>query len=638
MAEPAPIYAQNVQLETFERLVYARRYEEAMSALSDSIIFIKNGGGIAFHGQTQLTPDHLFTRFASAIGIMFADPAFKLSYPWFLRLVGDHATLHGIFRASSFGNMDYLLAQVGTRGGADGSQLNFTGDQAIPKMLVCWSLESEIDLDFDTMAKVAPQYAVAALLGLLAIGGVHTQRAYDRKKALMGKRHILEAAPFEESLIFAVGDTYMHCSYVDGPDKHEVKKVLNRQLRALVSSKTEIKESHERRPTIVVPVEWFGSSHAMYRCYAHAIRQLRKRFRLVGIVRAGEVDEAGRAEFDKVVEVSPTTPIRELARAVNDENPDIIYYPSIGMASWWVALSNFRLAPIQIMTPGHPATTHSDVMDYMVSEGALFGDEAQYSETCVHLPRGGARFMPRAGTDWSKVVRPDDGVVRVAVPASVMKLAPPFLAALQNIVLRAGIPVQVHFFPNQVGTSHHLVTRDLESWVPNCVVHPRMEYQPYIEALGQCDVALATFPFGGTNSLIDCFLLGIPVITLEGTQIHDRNDAYLLRRLLGGAAEGLIAQTVEEFEEKALHAITEGMVMTLEPGAVEAEFFGDGPPEVADAWLNAFLDIYGGKYGKKGAVAGNAGGDNGRAGGQSDVGGYASELGQPVGSLGDSGD
>ena len=33
--------------------------------------------------------------------------------------------------------------------------------------------------------------------------------------------------------------------------------------------------------------------------------------------------------------------VREIA-------PDVIYYPSVGMATWWVAISNLRLAPIQV--------------------------------------------------------------------------------------------------------------------------------------------------------------------------------------------------------------------------------------------------------------------------------------------------
>ena len=38
----------------------------------------------------------------------------------------------------------------------------------------------------------------------------------------------------------------------------------------------------------------------------------------------------------------------------------VLYMPSVGMNPITVYISNIRLAPIQVIALGHPATTHSD--------------------------------------------------------------------------------------------------------------------------------------------------------------------------------------------------------------------------------------------------------------------------------------
>ena len=206
-------------------------------------------------------------------------------------------------------------------------------------------------------------------------------------------------------LVFGAGllcaaDCYMHCSYVDEPDKHEIKRVINQKMIEVVRGLINVEECTRKtvrkdRPTILMPLEWFGSHHAMFRCYTPAILELKQRFRVVALCRDSQedVNDEARAIFDKCVLLPPdTTTIDTVAKAINAEEPDILYYPSIGMSPWYVALSNFRLAPIQVMAPGHPATTMSKCIDYIVSDGDLFGDSQDYTEKLVPLPTGTTRY------------------------------------------------------------------------------------------------------------------------------------------------------------------------------------------------------------------------------------------------------
>lgn len=603
MTEPKDIAVEGVNLESFERAVYAcdgteQGFENIAIELLGIFGKIRKGGG--FQGQTDEVVLHLYTRLCGAITAFLTDPRSNLSPDGFARLCGEHAQLHALFRASAYGTMDHILAVLGTRDPANEEAITFTGN-VVMKLLLCWSLDSEVSINFEEVANTAPAHAAAAMLGMLSVGGTHSERAYERRLMLMRNRHLIDAVPLADALIQSAGDCYMHCSYTDAADKHEIKRVLNRKLREIVSASFKVPErsrhlERKDRPTIVVPLEWFSSHHAMFRCYAPSLRQLRERFRLVAVFRADEVDQDGRDVFDKCVELSQDQAnIAYVMQMILNEQPDILYYPSLGMAAWYVALSNFRLAPIQVISPGHPASSMSDCIDYMVSEGDLYGDPSNYTERLMSLPVGSVRYVSRDAYTVPPLVASTDGRVRLAIPASAMKIVPPFLAALARIKAEARTPIEYHFFPNMTGLAHTVISRDLRRWFPDAVIHPRTGYQTYLEWLSQCDGVLSTFPFGGTNSIIDCFLLGLPMVTLEGEHVHGRSDASMMRRV--GLPPELITHSVDQYVTVARKMADMGMERRLLQDHlrcvdVRREFFGAPPDHLCTAFLDAFERIY----------------------------------------------
>ena len=59
--------------------------------------------------------------------------------------------------------------------------------------------------------------------------------------------------------------------------------------------------------------------------------------------------------------------------------------PSIGMDLTAIFASNTRLAPVQVIALGHPATTHSDFIEYVIVEDDYVGSEnASVSNYCVY--------------------------------------------------------------------------------------------------------------------------------------------------------------------------------------------------------------------------------------------------------------
>src|SRR2546429_306824 len=90
---------------------------------------------------------------------------------------------------------------------------------------------------------------------------------------------------------------------------------------------------------------------------------------------------------------SPTTRCRNCTSA--PPTSTVVYYPDIGMTPQSILLANLRLAPIQIMSLGHPVSTWGSEIDYFISGADVEPPnypERNYSERLVLLPGCGGVY------------------------------------------------------------------------------------------------------------------------------------------------------------------------------------------------------------------------------------------------------
>src|SRR3569833_472675 len=118
----------------------------------------------------------------------------------------------------------------------------------------------------------------------------------------------------------------------------------------------------------------------------------RNRFEVILYHTAALVDDEthwARAHVDRLVQGPlPTRAwLAELAR----EQPDVVFYPEVGMDPATCALAALRLAPLQIAGWGHPVTTGLPTIDLFVSGELLEGPDAErhYREKLIRLPGTG---------------------------------------------------------------------------------------------------------------------------------------------------------------------------------------------------------------------------------------------------------
>ena len=64
--------------------------------------------------------------------------------------------------------------------------------------------------------------------------------------------------------------------------------------------------------------------------------------------------------------------------------------------------------------------------------------------------------------------------------------------------------------------------------IPEATVARYTNYREFLETIATCDLSLAAFPFGNTNSTVDTSLLGLPTVALFGPEPPAQTDKRVI--------------------------------------------------------------------------------------------------------------
>ncbi|OOF81195.1 adhesin [Rodentibacter caecimuris] len=560
----------------FEEKVAAKNYEDACVELLDILGQIDSNFGeikdieIDVPKQLEhLTQDrHIYfaTRMAVAITELFTDPKLDISVSGARRFLTLQRWLNLIFAASPFVNADHIL-QTYNRNPNPATPLDIdleASKSALIKFCILYLPESNVNLNLDALWNLDPELCASLCFALQSPRFIGTPQAFSKRGALL-QWFPEKLAQIENLNNLPSGishDVYMHCSYDIAANKHNVKRALNQVIRRHLIENDwtdrDVTKLGERngKPVMVVLLEHFHSAHSIYRTHSTSMIAAREHFHLIGI--GGEaVDEAGRAVFDEFHLMKGNSIFEKLLflKGICDENgAAMLYMPSIGMDLTTIFASNTRLAPIQAIALGHPATTHSDFIEYVIVEDDYVGSEDCFSEILLRLPKDALPYVPSALAPQNVEyrLRANPEVVNIGIASTTMKLNPYFLEALKAIRDRANVKVHFHFALGQSsGITHPYVTRFIKSYLgDDATAHPHSAYHQYLQILHNCDMMVNPFPFGNTNGIIDMVTLGLVGICKTGSEVHEHIDEGLFKRL--GLPEWLIANTVDEYVERAI--------------------------------------------------------------------------------------
>ena len=605
-------------LEQFENACYKRQHESAGRELASLLQDLdQNLGGLGqnFQGQALrgLAPQeintHFATRICAAMSCLFSDPEFHFSPEWRKRTFELHRWISALFAASPFHNADHVLRALNLHAGAD-QPLTVT-QRDLHKFCILYTQESEIEIDLTSMWTQAPLLTASLCLSLMSPRFLGTQAAHSKRETLLQwlPDRLTELDNVLDLPFGIVHDVYMHCSYADGAYKHNIKKSINGLIRRYLLLREGLQDRVTRdqpgaphlvdgKPVVLVVMEWFNSSHSVYRTHSRSLLALRERFHVVGMGSAMAVDEAGRAVFDAFIALDPSKALVDQVRDVMQHaqrlQPSVFYCPAVGMFPLTIFLANLRFAPIQVAALGHGASTMAECMDYYVLDEDFIGDPACFSETLIRMPVDSMPFVRSSSqTELTPVMRENPDVVRVAVASSLMKFNPRFLQACQQIVARSRVPVEMHFMPGMaIGLGHVQLKSLVARYMPTAVVHAHLPYPDYMQVLNQCDLYINPFPYGNMNGIADMAFQGLVGVCRTGPDVHEHIDEGIFQRL--GLPDWLIASTDEAYVQAAVRLAenhTERLALRrdlLERQAVEVLY--QGRPEVLGQKLLALVE------------------------------------------------
>ena len=561
----------------FEQEVAAKNYEAACVELLDILNKIDTnfGGieGIQIDYPSQLNDElvqekikHFCTRVAVAMSELFSDPQLDISEGGAQRFFTLQRWINMIFASSPFVNADHVL-QAYNRNPDKTNLSDFHLDNtrsSLIKFCIFYLPESNVNVNLDALWNLDPELCASLCFALQSPRFIATDQAFSKRGTILQwfpeKLATIENLNNVPSAISH--DVYMHCSYDIAENKHWVKKALNQVIRRHLlqggwtdRNVTKLGE-RDGKPVMVVLLEHFHSSHSIYRTHSTSMIAARERFHLIGVGNEA-VDAAGQAVFDEFHLLKGDNifgKLNELKEICEKNGASVLYMPSIGMDLTTIFASNTRLAPVQVIALGHPATTHSDFIEYVIVEDDYVGSEKCFSEKLLRLPKDALPYVPSALAPQHVEyrLRENPEVVNIGIASTTMKLNPYFLAALKAIRDRANVKVHFHFALGQSsGVTHPYVERFIKSYLGNdATAHPHAPYDQYLRILHNCDMMVNPFPFGNTNGIIDMVTLGLVGVCKTGAEVHEHIDEGLFKRL--GLPEWLIANTVDEYVERAI--------------------------------------------------------------------------------------
>ncbi len=576
-------------LRLFESLVYAGNLEAAMQALPETIheARVDSGSG-------ELTD----RRFAIALIELLGSPHLQIGREQFAWICLYLPEIRAVFAAAGLDSTEFMARSFMRL--YDSGWMAFPDEKSLMQGLLFWDPMAP-RLDLVATAQNHPEIISAFLLSVLNFTSLVTRENSARFERLLQEYWTtienLEPDPF---LLRCINNPWMYCSYASAGDKHRIKQTLNALLKNYAEQASDSgvckwkfsPGSESGRKRVLIPLDQFKSSHAMYRCFNRVIRQLGERYHTVALVNARNIDEVARACFTEVVELdedelidSPRTHLECLQSA----RFDAVYFPSLGMSLAGLLLANQRIAPLQCMTLGHPASSFIDCMDYVLVQEQDFGTAEVFTETVLLTGNETSSTMPATGNVASPARAAAGEPLHIAVVSSWLKVNYRFIRLCLELVQRAARPLVFHLFTGAQGIIRRELAHALSRYSLEVKIEQAAEFDTYLQQLAGCELRLGTFPFGGANSNMDCFALGIPSVVMAGNQPHSQSDVGQMQR--AGLEAELVAHDEQDYLDKALRLIEDDsyrVAMSERIVALRDDPFFSGAVSESGKFLHSF--------------------------------------------------
>jgi predicted O-linked N-acetylglucosamine transferase (SPINDLY family) len=244
-----------------------------------------------------------------------------------------------------------------------------------------------------------------------------------------------------------------------------------------------------------------------------------------------------------------------------NDSPDVIFYPELAMDSTSLFCASQRLAPLQLVSWGHPITSGFNSIDFFIS-GDLFeysGSQAYYSEKLFSLPGTGcctepinidplnSRELIEINQLFSEFTSP-----KFIIPHNPSKFDPSDDFLFAEIARSVGSCSFIFFeYLSNKKLLNIVLERIsnvfLEYGLDPCLyirILPHQSRNNFLKILDLSDIYLDCPNFSGYTTAWQAAQQGLPIVTLEGEYLRQRLASGLLK-LIGQT--GTIASNHNEY-------------------------------------------------------------------------------------------
>jgi len=216
----------------------------------------------------------------------------------------------------------------------------------------------------------------------------------------------------------------------------------------------------------------------------------------------------------------------DLAHLIRQDQIDILVDLTMHMSGSRLLAFARKPVPVQVTYLAYASTTGLAAMDYRLTDPHLDppGTDANYTEKSIRLPDSFWCYRP-LNRDQKVAPLPalEEGYITFSALTNFCKINPQVLDLWARVM--TALPGSRILMIAKKG-SHRDRARSM--FAQRGVGEERVEfldYMPraqYLETYNRIDIGLDTFPYNGHTTSLDCYWMGVPVVTLVGSTAVSR--------------------------------------------------------------------------------------------------------------------
>jgi len=251
----------------------------------------------------------------------------------------------------------------------------------------------------------------------------------------------------------------------------------------------------------------------------------------------------------------------EVARQIFEDGIDILVDLAGHTANNRLQIFTYKPAPIQASYLGYCTTTGLEAMDYWITDAVVTPEDTveRTTETIWRLPRcwlcyrpdpDAPAVVPRPSQIPDRVPSKREDPITFGSFNQVSKISEELIALWSEVL--GAVPDSRMLLKAWALSDEQVCATLRERFMNHGVAAERLEFRgvstDYLREYGEVDIALDPFPRTGGATTTDALWMGVPVVTLAGERMIERQGASLLTAV---GLEELIATDRADYVAKA---------------------------------------------------------------------------------------